>query len=404
MAEVIRTIVSEEPEIKEEPKPESSSNAGLIVLALKLSGKVIPILAKLWKAAWGALKGLLGLKTAGAAASLGLYSYLFTWQMGIALVAFIFIHEYGHYWAMKKCGIKTKGIYLIPGFGGAAVAEERFKSGGKQFIIAIMGPLFGLIPLAILIGAYVITHNPIYAALASILAFINLLNLFPINPLDGGRVIVSFMYAFHDAVGFIFMVACFFASIIIGVWTGLTLLAVIAFMGFYEAIYEYGLEKQLRRFNRSVLRIFIAGVVYLGIILIFRSSGWLLQSVGVLFIIFATVALVLDVLSTTRPKPVVSIDPNKDHLPEMIVGIRQDPHFPLYHYPWLLAKDMVYGIEEFFKLRPSGLKRVENYEPMPHKYLPLAIAAYVLTIGLMVTIMLYASKIPGCELALEMLK
>lgn len=109
----------------------------MIVLAAKLGPKIIPIFIKL-------LKELFGLKTAGIAGSAALYSYLLTWEMGIALVCFIFIHEYGHLWAMQKCGLKTKGIYLIPGFGGVALGAEGFKSGRNEAYIAIMGPVFGL--------------------------------------------------------------------------------------------------------------------------------------------------------------------------------------------------------------------------------------------------------------------
>ena len=116
-----------------------TSNIGLWVVAAKLGMKFLP---KLWTVLPKLLKGVFSIKTAGAAASLGVYSLLWSWEMGFSLVAFILIHEYGHLWAMKRCGIKTKGIYLIPGFGGAAVAEESFKSAHNEAFIALMGPLW----------------------------------------------------------------------------------------------------------------------------------------------------------------------------------------------------------------------------------------------------------------------
>ena len=90
----------------------SKSNIGLIVLLGKLSPKIFPILVKMHDLLWPMVKSLFGVKAVGLVASVGLYTYLFTWQMAIALVVFICIHEYGHLWAMKRCGINNKGMFF----------------------------------------------------------------------------------------------------------------------------------------------------------------------------------------------------------------------------------------------------------------------------------------------------
>ena len=52
-----------------------------------------------------------------AAASVAVYSVMFTVEFALALVAVLMFHEYGHVRAMKKFGIPTKGFYLIPCMG-----------------------------------------------------------------------------------------------------------------------------------------------------------------------------------------------------------------------------------------------------------------------------------------------
>lgn len=61
-----------------------------------------------------------------AVASLAAYSWLFSVQFALALVACLVFHEYGHIRAMKYFGMKTKGgIYLIPFLGGLALVTRK---------------------------------------------------------------------------------------------------------------------------------------------------------------------------------------------------------------------------------------------------------------------------------------
>ena len=78
-----------------------------------------------------AIKGLKIFKSTKvlfAAGSFATYGFLFSWQFSMVLIITLVFHEYGHLWAMKRFGMRTKGIYLIPFVGGAAVSEEAFRS------------------------------------------------------------------------------------------------------------------------------------------------------------------------------------------------------------------------------------------------------------------------------------
>lgn len=131
-------------------------------------------------------------KIALAGASVAAYSVLFTWQFALILVAAIFIHEMGHVWSMRRCGMPVKGIYLLPFVGGVAVGQadaENRLSEAQNYEIAMMGPVFGLASVLPLLVGYALTGNDFLGASAAMVALINLFNLLPIFPLDGGRVL-----------------------------------------------------------------------------------------------------------------------------------------------------------------------------------------------------------------------
>jgi Zn-dependent protease len=126
-----------------------------------------------------------------ALASFAAYTFLFTWQFAVIILGMLVIHEYGHLRCMKHYGMRTRGIYLIPFFGAAAVAGDDFPSRRAEATIALAGPLTG----AVLAGGtgllYFATRNGAFAAAAAWMALINLFNLLPVVPLDGGRAMAA---------------------------------------------------------------------------------------------------------------------------------------------------------------------------------------------------------------------
>lgn len=371
--------------------PENKSNWALIFVFLKLSPKLITIFGKIMGFLPKVLKGIFSLKAAGAAASVGMYSLLFTWQMALALVAFILVHEYGHLRAMKKCGLKTSGIYLIPGFGGAAIAAEKWKSSQDEAYIAIMGPIFSLWFIIPSIIIYFITKDPIFAAIASLMSFINLFNLFPINPLDGGRVVKSLLYSIKGSFGFYFSLLSALAAIIISLKLGFSLLAIIATLGLMEMTSDYGLTKSVPKLMKTMLRItFVFVFVFISVSPIMAWLGGV-EVPGIFGVISIICSIIFGIL--------------------FIIGLlgdihisTQDSKLPFYYYPIIVITDVFKGIGEIFTLKPSNLKPIEDYQPMSKGYLSLYALAYALTIVAMVGLMIYTAHIPGAEIGKEMIK
>ena len=170
------------------------SKVGWLVILAKLGPKLFTVFLKIWKAA---KVGKVGLVAASAAS----YAYLFTWQFAAVILVSLFVHESGHAWAMKRCGMQVKGMYFIPFLGAAVVSEGSFKSRWGEAFIALAGPVWGMALAIAAAVVYETTGEPMWAALAGWMAMLNLLNLLPVNPLDGGRVWKSVAFSINSKAG-----------------------------------------------------------------------------------------------------------------------------------------------------------------------------------------------------------
>jgi Zn-dependent protease len=179
------------------------------------------------------------IKVLFAAGSLAAYSWLFSIEFAIALILCLVFHEYGHIRAMKHFGLKTKGIYLIPFVGGLALSDDKINTRWQDVVISIMGPFFGLIlSVACLVG-YWITDLEILAGLAVFNALLNLFNLLPVLPLDGGHVLKSIAFSINSRIG---IVACGLGAalgVFISYHFGLALLGFLLAIGSIEIFFEY---------------------------------------------------------------------------------------------------------------------------------------------------------------------
>lgn len=159
------------------------------------------------------------LKVISAVAFIATYSFLFTWQFALLLFIALLVHEYGHIRAMQSVGIQTKGIYFIPFMGGLAVANSGYKTRSQQFHIAIMGPIYGSFLSLSALALYFYTGNIYFGAASSFIALMNLINLLPISPLDGGHILKSIAFSFHGqtrlAKGIVIGIAVIILSILI---------------------------------------------------------------------------------------------------------------------------------------------------------------------------------------------
>lgn len=226
------------------------------------------------------LKSAKLIKVILAGASLAAYSWFFSFQFALSLLACLVFHEYGHIRAMKYFNMPTKGIYLIPFFGGMALTDGKINTRWQDVVISIMGPFFGLIMSLACVLAYWITDNIFFAGLASFNALLNIFNLLPILPLDGGHILKSVSFSMNSKVG---LIVCVLAAAF-GVWLsyslGLALLGFLLFIGSIEIFFEWKGRHQshllpLDRYGQIFTTVWYVATVasFVAIIWYFASSG-----------------------------------------------------------------------------------------------------------------------------------
>ncbi|USD44096.1 site-2 protease family protein [Vibrio sp. SCSIO 43135] len=220
------------------------------------------------------------IKVVLASASLAAYSWLFSFQFALALIACLVFHEYGHVRAMKYFGMKTKGIYLVPFLGGLALSDEKINTRWQDVVISIMGPFFGLILSLILVVAYWVTGEMFFAGLAVFNAFLNLFNLLPILPLDGGHILKSISFSMNSVTGIVLCTLAAIGGVVLSYSLGLTLFGFLLIMGTIEIVLEWRTRHNshllpLNRYAQVVSAVWYVGLVaaLVGIIWYFASTG-----------------------------------------------------------------------------------------------------------------------------------
>lgn len=243
--------IEQQKPVKVITEPKKISLIGLGSLALKLfkSAKLIKVVL--------------------AGASVAAYSWFFSFQFAAALIACLVFHEYGHIRAMKYFGMKTKGIYLIPFVGGLAVSDEKINTRWQDVVISIMGPTFGLLMSLACLVIYWLTGSQFFAGLAAFNALLNLFNLLPILPLDGGHILKSISFSMNSKIGLLACVVGAASGVFISYALGLALLGFMLLIGSVEIVFEWK-----ARFNSHLLPLDRYGQIF--------SFAWYLLTVAAL--------------------------------------------------------------------------------------------------------------------------
>lgn len=121
---------------------------------------------------------------------------------GAAFVLAVMVHEFGHVAAYRVAGHADARFRLVPLMGGYAISDQLPASQAKAFFIALMGPGISVAPmvlcfaLAQLVGGVWPFGANFLGILGTVIGALNLLNLLPFWPLDGGRCLRMIVHAF----------------------------------------------------------------------------------------------------------------------------------------------------------------------------------------------------------------
>jgi Zn-dependent protease len=142
--------------------------------------------------------------------SVAAYAWLWGWKFAVGFVLLILVHELGHYVEARRQGLDVGAPMFIPFLGAAILLKENPLNAWREAQIAIAGPIVGSIGAAAvwLVGEQI--DSDLLRALGFTGFFLNLFNLLPVVPLDGGRIVAAihpifWLLGFAGLVGLIFV-------------------------------------------------------------------------------------------------------------------------------------------------------------------------------------------------------
>jgi Zn-dependent protease len=123
--------------------------------------------------------------------SVAAYSLIWGWKFAIGFVALLFVHEMGHVFQLRREGIKASAPMFIPFLGAVIWSKSLGENALAEARVGLAGPVLGSLGAAALIPVADATGNDLFRALAFTGFFLNLFNLLPVVPLDGGRAMAA---------------------------------------------------------------------------------------------------------------------------------------------------------------------------------------------------------------------
>lgn len=188
-------VVEGEYQPPSQPAQQTQSRAkgwGAVGLAIAaLLAKFKTVLLVLLNLKWFAL-GLKIFWFAGSfLASVWFYALFWGWKFGAIFVVLIAVHEFGHWLTMRFYGVPSSLPFFIPGMGALVNMRGRPPSAFHESLIALAGPLAGALGCAVCAYVGFTQHENFWLAAAYLGMLINLFNLAPVMPLDGGRIVGS---------------------------------------------------------------------------------------------------------------------------------------------------------------------------------------------------------------------
>ena len=128
--------------------------------------------------------------------SVAAYAWLWGWRFGVGFVLLLLVHEMGHVLELRRQGVPASAPLFIPFMGAVVGMKQMPKDAWREAQVALAGPILGSLGAAVVWIAGEALDSDFLVALAFTGFLLNLFNLLPIVPLDGGRAVA----AIHPAI------------------------------------------------------------------------------------------------------------------------------------------------------------------------------------------------------------
>jgi Zn-dependent protease len=123
--------------------------------------------------------------------SVAAYALLWGWKFAVGLVLLLLVHEMGHVLEARRQGLPTSAPMFIPFLGAFITMKQMPENAWREAQVALAGPIVGSLGAAAAWGLGEALDSEFLVALAFVGFLLNLFNLLPIVPLDGGRAVAA---------------------------------------------------------------------------------------------------------------------------------------------------------------------------------------------------------------------
>ena len=123
--------------------------------------------------------------------SIAAYSLIWGWSFAAGFVILLLVHEMGHVIQLRREGIEASAPMFIPFLGAFVAAKSLGDDAGAEARVGLAGPVLGSLACLVPVAIWQATGNEFWQALAFVGFFLNLFNLLPVLPLDGGRAMAA---------------------------------------------------------------------------------------------------------------------------------------------------------------------------------------------------------------------
>jgi Zn-dependent protease len=187
------------PEPDYEPVQPGSGRASVWRERLKKFGGPLIAVGLLLLKFGAKLKGLLLLlpklklftTSASMLVSIAAYAWIWGWAFAVGFVLLLLIHELGHVLQLRREGVEASAPMFIPFLGAVIAAKSMGDDAAAEARVGLAGPIVGSVASLVPLGIWLATGEEFWQALAFVGFFLNLLNLLPVLPLDGGRAMAA---------------------------------------------------------------------------------------------------------------------------------------------------------------------------------------------------------------------
>jgi len=245
--------------------------------------------------------------------AIGYFFFSSNWVFLLIITIIIVFHELGHFIAMKFFKYDDLGIFFIPLLGAYVSGNKQEVSQQQSAIILLAGPVPGIIVGIILLlipgnGSIMLSETISLDEVAKASILLNLLNLLPIYPLDGGQLLHRLFLDNSQIIGRIFLIASAAFLTWVAISSGIYPLLIFPFMMITRLIREMQherVEKKIEADGIDLVKTYDQ---------ITAEEYWKIRNVLIKH---------YPQLRDVKPSPPYEISPKEDQVINMIQGLLQ---------------------------------------------------------------------------------